>query len=172
MFVKFLVTCCYLLCIAWLGSSNLKGQGFAHKATLGHGSQGKSARECRNGKGSSVQCFHPAPPLHPTTRPPSLCYFSLSVILSFAISGEKLVGTVACKDWYQLHQSKTRSPAQGIRSNIHRNVTKNKSTQTLASALASLGTKSIYIGSYEVSKTFWIATPWLPAVGLKLWNKA
>lgn len=94
-----------------------------------------------------MQCYT-LPPL------PRLCYFPLSVILSFAVIGEKLGGTVACKDWYQLHKSKPCSPAQGIRSNIHKNLTKNKSTQTLASALASLGTKSIYIGSYEVSKTF------------------
>lgn len=102
---------------------------------------------------------------------PRPCYFSFSVILSFVVSGEEL-GETACKDWYQFTPKQNSvHPAQGIGSNIHKNLTKCKSTQTLSSALASMGRKSIYIGSYEVSKTFWISTPWLPAVDLKIWNK-
>lgn len=86
--------------------------------------------------------------------PPPPTYFSFSVILSFVVSGEEL-GETTCKDWYQFTPKQNSvHPAQGIGSNIHKNHTKCNSTQTLASALASMGRKSIYIGSYEVSKTF------------------
>lgn len=110
---------------------------------MGHGLQGKSTKECRNGK---VQC--------PPTPVPNLCYFSLSVILSFVVSREELGEIVACKNWYQFTPKQNSAHQHKELEAIYTKISQNVKAQTPASALASIGRKSIYIGSYEVSKTF------------------
>lgn len=77
-----------------------------------------------------------------------------SFLLGSIVNGEKLGETVACKDWYQFTPKQNSAPQHKDLEAVYTEISQNIKTQKPPPALASLGRKSIYIGSYEVSKTF------------------
>lgn len=77
-----------------------------------------------------------------------------SVLLGSVVIGEKLGETVGCKNWYQFTPKQNSAHQHKDLEAVYTEISQNIKTKKLPSALASLCRKSIYIGSYEVSKTF------------------
>lgn len=78
--------------------------------------------------------------------------FPIHFLLTFITSVEQLRETVACKDWHQFIPKQNCPRAQDLEAVYTRIAQNTRAQKTLDLALASLGRKSIYIVSYEVSK--------------------
>lgn len=78
--------------------------------------------------------------------------FPIYAFLTFVTSVEQLREKVACKDWHQFTPKQNCPQAQDLEAVYTRVAQNTRAQKTLDLALVSLGRKSIYIVSYEVSR--------------------